>query len=125
MDDGRPRHEQRINHIWIIVHAKLEELNDAIDGKIVFYLLVWMPDMMFLPYIESLDLPTKARDLAGEVREHQLLWWDAHPVDVLVGGVGADTVGLAAHHREVDGVVRQPSGRMDEVPPGEIMNEHS
>src|ERR1035437_1987355 len=64
IQDASLIHKQGINHVWVVIHAKLEVFYDGIDLHVILFLTILLIYVMLLKLIKTLDLCAKTRDFA-------------------------------------------------------------
>src|ERR1019366_10709 len=97
MNDATTRNKQRINHIRIILHQKLEKFNNRINAKIIFLIICFY--MMFLPNFKSFDLFTKTRDFTSQMWEKHMFAWDCKTIYIYVRGTTRHAISVRTHNR--------------------------
>jgi len=124
MHDALSREEQRIEHVWVVLHAQVEVVDDIVDVQIILASPAAksrsIVNVVFLVADELLFLTPEAVDLSCKMREYNVLGRDAPTNHVEVRIIDSGTVGGTSLNSLEHDVIREPGRRRDKMASGEL-----
>jgi hypothetical protein len=80
MDDAVLGREQEFNHVRVIIHRQVKELDDVVDRHV--NTLPTAIDVVLTVLFKPLLLLAKALDLAPEMGKDLVYWWHTEAEDI-------------------------------------------